>query len=205
MSACSEDENFDENETSHKQVELSFQIKNFDRSTLKTSTGEASVDEEIIENLYVFLFPTSSQQSLKKYEITNSAFGGGVWKNTDNKLLLNLTQAEAGKRDIYIIANYSYAIKTALDKVNTLEDLRTILLSNEMPWSTTLASPILMSGNTTHDFRANYQLNSIALIRALAKVQLNIKLSESHQTVPISSESIVHVHTYLSRYRKKIT
>lgn len=202
MFACSGDNDFDENKTSHNKVELSFQIKDFDRGTLKSSTGEASSGEEIIENLYVFLFPTTDGQSLRKYDVITSSFEGGVWEDTNNKLLLNITQAEAAKRNVYVIANYSPALKTLLDKVNTIEDLKLISLSNEMPWSATLTSPILMSGNTTHDFRSNYQLNSIALVRILAKVQLNIKLSESHQAAPISAESIAQYRYRLINFEK---
>lgn len=181
--ACSSDEDNGGN----GKIELSFQINNFVKGT-KSSTDLGTDDEQKVENLYVFLFPTTSSQTLKSYYISTPTFTGGSWSSTDRKVSLNLTQTEAGSRDVYIVANCSSALKTLLDGVSTITNLQSVLQTNSTPWSATLTTPILMSGNMTHDFNSNYQLTSIPLIRAIAKVQLNITLSANHQGTPLSSE-----------------
>ncbi len=133
------------------------------------------------------MFPTSDTQSFNKYYIESPNFTGGSWNSTDNKVSLNLTQAEAGTRNVYIVANCS-GLKEKLDQVKLLSDLQNVFQTNEMPWSTILKTPILMSGNKTHNFNENYQLNNVKLIRAVAKVQLNVNLTSVHQGKPSSGE-----------------
>lgn len=187
LTACSSDDipvgdNFDT-----KNITLSFQVNSFVKGSLKSATDNGSIDEQAIENLYVFLFPTSGTQSFKSYYISSVSFTGGSWSSTDNKVLLNLTQGEAGNRDVYVVANCS-GIKTSLDGVSTIAELHAALQSNETPWSAMLTTPILMSGNKTHNFNTNYQLNNVLLIRAVAKVQLNVTLTSVHQGKPLSGE-----------------
>ena len=188
LTACSSDDipvgdNFDT-----KNITLSFQVNSFVKGSLKSATDNGSIDEQAIENLYVFLFPTSGTQTFKSYYISSVSFTGGSWNSTDNKVSLNLTQAEAGNRNVYVVANCSSVLKTSLDGISTIAELQTALQSNETPWSAILTTPILMSGNKTHNFNTNYQLNNVLLIRAVAKVQLNVTLTSVHQGKPLSGE-----------------
>ncbi len=187
FTGCSGDDNPVAGSTDNEKIILSFQINSFVKGSLKAATDNGSAAEQTIDNLYVFLFPTSGAQTFKSYYIPSASFSGGSWNNTDNKVLLNLTQAEAGSRDVYVVANCT-GIKTSLDGVSTVTGLQSVLQSNSTPWSTTLTTPILMSGNKTHNFNSNYQLSSIPLIRAIAKVQLNISLTAKHQGKPLSGE-----------------
>ena len=185
LTACSSDDDSVGGTVDNKKIEISFQVTGFVRGTLKAATDNGSAAEQSIENLYVFLFP-SGTQTFKSYYISSASFSGGSWSSTDNKVSLNLTQAEAGSRHVYIVANCSN-LKTQLDGVTSLAELESVLLSNDTPWSSTLTTPILMSGNKTHDFNSNYQLGNIALIRAIAKIQMNVTLKAEHQGTPLSS------------------
>lgn len=204
MTACSSDDiiDGDDGNVDNGRIELSFQITNFVKGSLKPSTETGSADEQTIKNLYIFLFPTASSQILKSYYISAPTFTGGSWNSVDNKVLLNLTQAEAGNRDVYVIANCSPVLEILLSRVSTIEELRLVLQSSDTPWSPTLTVPILMSGNKTHNFNSNYQLNTISLIRALSKVQLNVKLSASHQETPISAEGTTQYKYKLINFEK---
>lgn len=184
--ACSTDDNLIEGNNG---IELSIQVNNFTRGTLQTSTDNGSASEQTIENLYIFLFPTSGTQTIKSYYISSASFIGGSWNNLQNKVLLNLTQSEAGNRDVYIVANCSN-IKTLLDGVSTIAGLYLVLKKNNTPWTPTLDTPILMEGNKIHNFNSNYQLNNIPLLRTIAKVQLNVTLTSKHQGTLLSNEGI---------------
>lgn len=187
LTACSEDDDSLWSSSDNENIILSFQINSFVKGSLKAATDNGSIAEQTIENLYVFLFPTLGTQVFKSYYISSVNFTGGSWNSADKKILLNLTQTEAGNRDVYIVANCSSLLKTSLDGVSTIAGLQSVLQSNDTPWSTTLTTPILMSGNKAHNFNTNYQLNNVTLIRAIAKVQLNVKLSDSHQGTPLSN------------------
>ncbi|SBW06795.1 fimbrial protein [uncultured Dysgonomonas sp.] len=180
--ACSNEETTDTALENNK-IELSFSIDNY--ITKQTKAVDAgTVEEQRIDDLYLFLFPSTGSQTLKKYYINTSTFTGGSWNSSDSKVSLNLTQAEAGSRQVYIIANCS-SIKSDLDAVVSLTGLQSVLKETSLPWSDNITTPILMSGNKTHDFYSNFQLNNIPLIRAVAKVQLNVKLSAEHQSSPL--------------------
>lgn len=189
FTGCSGDDDPVAGSADNEKITLSFQVNSFVKGSMKATTDNGSVAEQTIDNLYVFLFPTSGTQTFKSYYISSATFPSGSWSNADRKVLLNLTQSEAGSREVYIIANCS-SIKTSLDGVSTVTGLQSILQSNSTPWSTTLTTPILMSGNKAHDFNTNYQLNNVTLIRAIAKVQLNISLTAKHQGKPLSGEGI---------------
>lgn len=184
--SCSSDE--DPVSPENDRIELSFQINSFVKPTLKLSTTDlGSEDEQKINDLYVFLFPTSDSQNLRKYYIQTPTFSDGSWSSSEGKVLLNITQAEAGTRNVYIVANCS-GLKEKLDEVKLLSDLQNVFQTNETPWSTNLKAPILMSGNKIHDFKSDYQLDGIALVRTIAKIELNITLAEAHWNSPLSEE-----------------
>ncbi|MFV0417323.1 MAG: fimbrial protein [Dysgonomonas sp.] len=191
--ACSSEDTLDLSSGNNK-IELTFEVDNYIKSTKATTPG--STEEQTIENLYLFLFPTTGSQSLKKYYISASTFSNGSWNNSDKKILLNTTQAEAGNRIVCIVANCS-EIKTSLDNITSFDDLKTILYPTNNPWSTNITTPLLMTGNKTHDFNTNYQLNNVVLIRAVAKVQLNIKLSPEHQSIPIIASKSQYNYKYI--------
>ena len=120
-----------------------------------------------------------------KYYVDNS-FSNGQWNTTEGKITLELTQAEAGTRQVYLVANVSPALKTTLDGVSTLAALIAVKSTVNTPWSSTLTTPILMSGNATHNFITNRILSSVPLTRALAKIELNVTLPAKHQDADAS-------------------
>lgn len=184
FAACSSD---DVPEKGNDRVELSYAISNFDISgTTTRATDVGSPAEQQINNLYLFLFDMNGANPIK-YFANSATFTNGEWSATEGKVTLKLTQAEAGNRQVYIVANVSTALKTLLDGVSTLTRLQAVIAStSNTPWSTTLNAPILMSGSATHNFVTNRILSSVTLIRALAKIELNITLPAKHQDADAS-------------------
>lgn len=180
FAACSSD-NVPE-EKGNDRVELSYSISSFNiDGTTTRATDVGSAAEQQIDNLYLFLFDTDGANPIK-YFVNSPNFANGTWSETEGKISLNLLQGDAGNRQVYLVANASSDLQTTLASVTTLAQLQAVIASNSnTPWSPTLNTPILMSGSSTHDFNANYLLNYIPLIRALAKIELNVTLPEKHQ------------------------
>lgn len=187
----------DGNEVPARQVELFVLVDDFLTNTRASSPS--SIAEEKIENLYVFLFPTSSGQTLQKYYIGSSSFAGGSWNSTSKKIILNLAQAEAGTRDVCIVANCS-DLQTSLDGVVSKSELQNMFKETANPWSTNLGTPLMMVGNKTHNFNASYQLDAISLERTVAKLQLNITLTSEFQTTPTIHQDGALAYQYQYRY-----
>ena len=163
-------------------VSIAYSISNFsvDEATTRATEVAGSTAEQQIDNLYLFLFDTNGANPKKQY-ISAASFTGGTWDAANGRVTLNLSQAEVGTRQVYVIANVSATLRTTLDGVTTLTELRAAAVTSNTPWSPTLTTPILMSGNATHNFVANPILSSVSLIRALAKIELNITLPVEHQ------------------------
>jgi hypothetical protein len=207
LGACSSDDSVDGGGAGNsKKIELSFSVPGYTmnvtdgRNTSETSATRAttvtgSSAENEITDLYVFLFPTSTDQTLKKYAVSSASFTGGTWSTSDNKVDLDLTQAEAGQRDVYIVANCA-DLKSQLDEVTTVEGLQNVLRNTAMPWSDNIQAPILMTGNATHDFIQDSQLDQISLTRAIAKIELNVTLSSPFQTVPTITDGKLDQYKY---------
>lgn len=145
-------------------------------------------DENKIDNLYI-LMVNSDWSDIKRYYTSSATFTQGEWDAIGKRVKIKLPQSQAAQRDVYVIANVSTELKTTLDGVTTLVGLQQALVANESPWSPNLSNAsksILMSGKseTTHDFTANRLLQSVTLVRAVAKVELNVKLSAKHQAAP---------------------
>lgn len=176
--ACSSDDMPEK--SSDNKVELSYAISNFDISGVTTrATDVGSAAEQQVDNLYLFLFDAGGDNPIKYY--VDNSFSNGQWNTTEGKITLELTQAEAGTRQVYLVANVSPVIKTTLDGVSTLAALKAVKSTVNTPWSSTLTTPILMSGNATHNFVTNRILSSVPLTRALAKIELNVTLPAKHQ------------------------
>ncbi|WP_294080476.1 fimbrial protein [Proteiniphilum sp. UBA5384] len=186
-----------------QQVEIVFSMDNYTKvvtstksvSTSQTRASEAvgSEKENIITDLNLFLFDTNGQNP-KSYYFDTSTTTSGTWTHStaDRKgnIKLNLTQAEAGKRRVYIVANYGSVLSPS-----TIDDLKGVSRSTDTPWSTTLATPILMSGDKEHNFITNRVLGGdtdepVHLTRVLAKLELNIKLKKEHQSKPVIQEGV---------------
>lgn len=193
--ACSSD-NTSNPDAGNNNIELVFSVNSYIKNTTKATTNQGTIEEQTVGDLYVFLFPTTGSQTLIKYYTSTPAFTGGSWNSNDMKISLNLTQAEVGIRNVYIVANCS-SMKAGLDAVTSLSELQSVLQTTDNPWSPNISSPILMSGNKTHNFNANYQLNNVPLIRAIAKVQLNIKLAPEHQGLPIVASKAQYNYKYI--------
>ncbi len=163
-------------------VELYYSISKFDINTPFTRASDAGTTaEQQIDNLYLFLFDAGGANPIKyfidnAFDVTN-----GVWEEDNGKIKLKLTQAEAGDRQVYLVANASSVLQANLAGVTNLAGLGTAMESNDAPWSPNLTTPILMSGNTTHNFIANRILSRVPLTRALAKVELSVTLPAKHQ------------------------
>jgi hypothetical protein len=181
--ACSSDDVLEKG--SNNRVELSYSISNFNiEGVISRATDVGSPAEQQIDNLYLFLFDAGGANPIKYY--VDNSFSNGQWNTTEGKITLELTQAEAGTRQVYLVANVSPVIKTTLDGVSTLAALKAVKSTVNTPWSSTLTTPILMSGNATHNFVTNRILSSVPLTRALAKIELNVTLPAKHQDADAS-------------------
>lgn len=180
FAACSK-ENGIEPVLEDRAIELSFRVDDFVRGGLR-ATDDGSTAEQAVTNLYLFLFDNTGANPIKYY-IDAATFTGGTYNASDKKIILDMTQAEAGARQVYIVANCT-DLKTQLDGVTTVAGLQAVFRNTPQPWSANIALPILMSGNETHNFiTQGYQLNSVRLIRAVAKIELNVKLTPGFQVV----------------------
>lgn len=190
----------------NKNIEISLSVSNFtvsattSRATRATEAG--TTKEQQIGNLYVFLFDNSDANPIK-YNVTGAAFTGGTYSSVDKKITLDMTQAEAGTRRVYIVANYDSGMETALSNVTNVTGLQAVLHSENNPWSPQIAPPILMSGNKTHNFITNRQLNNVPLTRAIAKLELNITLKPERQSEPVINEGVPGNTTAMYQYKYK--
>ena len=179
--ACSPDDVPNNGVLENKMLEVAYSINSFNVDGIATrATDAGTTAEQQVDNLYLLLFDGGGANP-KRYFIDSATFTGGTWDAANRKITLSLTQAEAGNRQVYVVANISAALKTTLDGVATLTALKTVAVTNNTPWSPGLTTLILMSGNATHNFVANRTLSTVSLIRALAKVELNITLPAVHQ------------------------
>lgn len=205
FAACASDDKVEQWKDNGK-IEIAFAVPAFTfehvdgtggvRATTR-ATDPGSPAERAVNNLYLFLFPTSGTQTVVKHYVYASAFSGGSWSTTDNKITLNMTRAEAGERQVYIVANIDGDLKTALDDVRVVADLEDVYRTTAQPWSTGIASPILMTGNATHNFIDDgYLLSNVPLIRAVAKIELNVKLSSGFQVVPTITSGNLEEYRY---------
>ncbi len=183
FAACSSDDMPER--SSDNRVELSYAISNFNiEGVISRATDVGSPAEQQIDNLYLFLFDMTGANSITYY--VDNSFSDGTWNKAGENITLKLTQAEAGERRVYVLANVSAALQTALSGVTTLTQLQAALETTDTPWSSTLTTPILMSGNATHNFVTNRILSSVPLTRALAKIELNVTLPAKHQDADAS-------------------
>ena len=184
--ACSSDDMPEK--SSDNKVELSYAISNFDISgTTTRATDVGSPAEQQIDNLYLFLFDMAGANPIKYFIDNAFNVANGVWEEGNGKIKLKLTQSEAGNRQVHLVANVSGDLQTTLSGVTTLTELQSVIAStSNAPWSTTLKAPILMSGSATHNFVTNRILSSVPLIRALAKIELNVTLPAKHQDADAS-------------------
>ena len=183
FAACSSDDVPER--SSDNRVELSYAISNFNiEGVISRATDVGSPAEQQIDNLYLFLFDMTGANSITYY--VDNSFSDGTWNKAGENITLKLTQAEAGERRVYVLANVSAALQTALSGVTTLTQLQAALETTDTPWSPTLVTPILMSGNATHNFITNRILSSVPLTRALAKIELNVTLPAKHQDADAS-------------------
>ncbi len=196
FSACTENKDAMHN---NDKVELSFYVDNYKQHAPGTHIG--TNEEYEIEDLYLFFFPKTTDQTLIKHYLNSTNFIGVSWNDVDDKIALDYTQIEIGNRAVYLVANCAN-IKTELDAVTSISDLEDILVNTTNPWSDNLTTPIMMVGNVDHNFNSNHQLDYIPLTRTIAKLQLNITLSEKHQA-PITrvEGSSVEGFTDVSQYQ----
>lgn len=169
-------------------ITLSFNVNNYVRNQPFKSALLTADDEQAIENLYFFLFPVSGGAAPATYAVEAADFTGGVWNESENRISLSLTRAEAGERNVFIVVNYPAEMKAQLDAVSDAEALKAVLQSTENPWSDNLSTPILMSGSATHNFNDSRTLNSVPLTRAIAKIELNVSLSEAFRSAVTNAE-----------------
>lgn len=194
--ACSKDDVPSGIDVSDDEVAISYSQKKYVQVvTNGNSTKSASEtrninieagDEENIDNLYI-LMVNSGWSDIKRFYTASSNFAEGTWNAAGENVTIKMTQSEAGQRDVYVIANISTTMKLALDGVTNLTGLQGVLESKSEPWSgtgaTNLKHPILMSGMKSHNFVTQGRvLSSVELIRAFAKVELNVTLPTKHQS-----------------------
>lgn len=193
-------------ETGSENIAVLFSVSNYKVTTVRAATRAKDAGnpyEQAINDFYLFLFPGSGNTNpARKYYIdgtgvTQVGVSGsfGTYDETGKKVSLNLTKAEAGKREVYIVANTAgnTTLQTALNGVNSISNLEEVLSTTDTPWSPALATPILMSGGKSHDFMTDRVLGTgtagnepLRLVRALAKIELNITLKDEHKSASIA-------------------
>lgn len=194
--ACSKDDVPSGIDVSDDEVAISYSLKKYvqvvtnGNSTKSTSEirniNIEAGDEENIDNLYI-LMVNSGWSDIKRFYTASSNFAEGTWNAAGENVTIKMTQSEAGQRDVYVIANISTTMKLALDGVTNLTGLQGVLESKTEPWSgtgaTNLKHPILMSGMKSHNFVTQGRvLENLQLVRAFAKVELNVTLPKKHQS-----------------------
>jgi len=193
-------------EPGSENIAVLFSVSNYKVTTVRAATRATDAGnsyEQAINDFYLFLFPGSGNTNPeRKYYIdgtgvTQVGVSGsfGTYDETGKKVSLNLTKAEAGNREVYIVANTAgnTTLQTALNGVNSISDLEEVLSTTATPWSPALATPILMSGSESHDFMTDRVLGTgtggnepLHLVRALAKIELNITLKDEHKSAAIA-------------------
>ncbi|NLX80681.1 MAG: hypothetical protein GXZ03_03850, partial [Proteiniphilum sp.] len=180
LSACSPEEIPDNEPKGDKQIELKLSVKSFEGESLTRAGFDATAEENQIDNLYLFI---QSGTTLHKYYIDGATFTGGSWVKAENKIMLALTQAEAGTSDVYVVANVSADTKNDLDAVATIADLKSKSVFTDIPWAENISTPLIMSGEKlSHNFVTTPILNAVPLYRAVAKLDIEVTLSEQYQS-----------------------
>ncbi len=188
LGACSK-KSVEQPEGSDAPIAISVRVNDFTRnlSTRAVDTDPGSASEQKIDNLYLLLFEKDGTNP-KHYDVSGATFSGGTWSVAEQKITLQLTQRQAGERKVYIIANVDNALKSKLNAVTSITDLtNTVYREIATPWSPDIKSPILMSGNKEHNFKTNYQLKFVELTRAVAKVELTIKLTPKFYAMDVNA------------------
>ena len=194
-------------ETGSENIEVLFLVSNYQVTTVRAATrvtqDAGNSFEQAINDFYLFLFPGSGNTNpVRKYYIDGTGVtqvgdsgSFGTYDETGKKVSLNLTKAEAGNREVYIVANTAgnTTLQTALNGVNSISNLKEVLSTTAKPWSPALATPILMSGGKSHNFMNDRVLGTgtdgyepLPLVRALAKIELNITLKDEHKSASIA-------------------
>lgn len=184
VASCSKDTGVEKGPD--KNVEIAFSVPEYTLQKISSrstrATTPATDAEKEVKNLYVFLFSTTGGTTLKYY--VDAAFTGGTWDSAGAKVTINQLQSVVGNRNVYVVANCA-DIKGKLDLVNSLTDLQNVLLETAQPWTPQITTPILMVGNQTWDFSADYQLKTIPLTRAVAKIEVNVTITtKTSQSTP---------------------
>lgn len=177
--ACSSEDVPDNPQNNDKQIELRLDIKNFVGET-KTKAGfDATVAEEQIDNLYLFIEKGSTWH---KFYISEPTFMGGIWEKANNKILLSLPPADVGTANVYVVAN---AGSGTLDGITSAALLNAYAIETANPWSENIKAPLIMSGSVSnHNFATTPTLNAVPLTRAVAKVEVVVTLSQQYQSTP---------------------
>lgn len=193
-------------EPGSENIEVLFSVSNYQVTTVRAATRATDAGnsyEQAINDFYLFLFPGSGNTNLvRKYYIDGTGVvqigvpgSFGTYDATGKKVSLNLTKAEAGNREVYIVANTAgnTPLQTALDGVTSILGLQAVLSTTATPWSPVLTTPILMSGSESHNFMTERVLGTgiggnepLRLVRALARIELNITLKDEHKSASIA-------------------
>lgn len=178
--ACSSEDVPDNPQKNDKQIELRLNVTNFVGETTTKAGFEANEDEKKITDLYLFI--DSQVSGWHKYYITGATFTGGTWEKANDKILLSLTPAEAGTANVYVVAN---AGAGTLDGITSAALLNAYAIETASPWSNNIKAPLIMSGSIlNHNFITTPTLNAVPLTRAVAKVEVEVTLSQQYQSTP---------------------
>lgn len=171
-------------------LEISFRVDNFLKNDVSTratrATDPGTTAEQQIDNVFLFLFDENGANPIK-YFITPTPSAGGSLKVADKKVTVNVQPNIAGKRLVHLVANCA-DLQADLNGVTTVAGLNNIIRTTAQPWGSNLTTPLLMYGAATalHDFEANRTLDHVTLTRTVAKLELNITLTDQRQKRPLS-------------------
>ncbi|MEA4916803.1 fimbrial protein [Proteiniphilum sp.] len=202
FAACSSDDETNNLPTTNETITISYSVPRFGveaTTGMRAGTDPGSSAEQRVERLALFLYTIDGNAvdpDPKIYVISGATFTGGTWDKTDatgneGTIKLSLKQGQAGQRYVYLVANYPSTMDLSAATYKNPNNLRIAQLGADTnPWSTIgtpvegrTKAPLLMTGKTAgaHNFVSQPHLQTVSLIRAVAKVQLNIKLSQGYQ------------------------
>lgn len=182
ISSCSKDQ-VEQHQAKDKNIALRLMVQNYKGTELRSGFHSDALESQIT-NLYIIIFA----DQVYTYDITETTVtghNGGTWNKEDGEILLGLTQDLVGEDcDVYVFANVDDAeIKDELEGVNNPDGLESIFIGNDNPWSNNFSTSLLMSGyKKNHNFITDPVLDKIEMERAVAKLQIEVELTEQYQS-----------------------
>lgn len=160
-----------------------FLALNVDESEVRDANGlRATADENVIEDLMVFLFAPDAAGALYpngRYEFSKSEINNKTkWEN-ENTMLIPLAPEDVQNKRVVVVANYKGkgSLENQLKNVQAYSGLQALLYESATASAAITAPRLLMEGEVTHTFSKANRKAVVHLRRAVAKVTVNIQFA----------------------------